>query len=93
VQSFPQHWNFDEVYDSFDRGCGDFIIDLKQVMAELSPGAVLMVASRDAGAPVEIPAWCRLTGHPLLEAAPPYWLIRKRDGRAAGTSHLDSPAP
>jgi tRNA 2-thiouridine synthesizing protein A len=83
VQRFPPHWTFDEVYDSFDRGCGDFVMDLRLVMAELPPGAVLMVASRDAGAPVELPAWCRLTGHTLLEAAPPFWLVRKRDDRAA----------
>jgi tRNA 2-thiouridine synthesizing protein A len=79
VAGFPRHWDFDEVYDSFDRGCGDFIIDLKAVMADLATGAVVMIASRDAGAPVEIPAWCRLTGHRLLDAKPPYFLVRKRD--------------
>jgi tRNA 2-thiouridine synthesizing protein A len=79
VAGFPRHWDFDEVYDSFDRGCGDFIIDLKAVMADLAAGAVVMIASRDAGAPVEIPAWCRLTGHRLLDAQPPFFLVRKRD--------------
>ncbi|MBK8979822.1 MAG: sulfurtransferase TusA family protein [Planctomycetes bacterium] len=79
ARAYPAHWDFDEVYDSVDRGCGDFIIDLKQVMAQLPPRAVLMIASRDAGAPLEIPAWCRLTGHRLLEAVPPFFLVRKRD--------------
>ena len=78
-QSFPRHWDFDEVYDSFDRGCGDFIIDLRQVVRGLDPGATLMIASRDAGAPVEIPAWCRLTGHRLLDAEPPFYLVQKRE--------------
>jgi tRNA 2-thiouridine synthesizing protein A len=81
LAGYPEHWDFDEVFDSFDRGCGDFIIDLREVMAGLESGMVLMVASRDAGAPVEVPAWCRLTGHPLLEARPPFYLIRKRTGR------------
>jgi tRNA 2-thiouridine synthesizing protein A len=79
MAGFPQHWDFDEVYDAVDRGCGDFIIDLRAVMRELAPGATLMVASRDAGAPVEIPAWCRLTGHALLDARPPFYLLRKRN--------------
>ena len=79
MAGYPRHWGFDEVYDSVDRGCGDFIIDLREVMTGLDAGATLLVASRDAGAPVEIPAWCRLTGHKLIEAEPPFYLLRKRD--------------
>ncbi|MEN8005748.1 MAG: sulfurtransferase TusA family protein [Candidatus Krumholzibacteriota bacterium] len=79
MAGYPRHWNFDEIYDSADRGCGDFIIDLREVMTDLEPGATLMVASRDAGAPVEIPAWCRLTGHKLIAAEPPFYLLCKRD--------------
>lgn len=78
MAGYPRHWKFDEVYDSVDQGCGDFIIDLAGVVRELAPGAVIMIASRDAGAPVEIPAWCRMTGHNLLEAVPPFYLVRKR---------------
>lgn len=79
MAGYPRHWDFDEVYDSVDRGCGDFIMDMREVMNDLEPGATLMVASRDAGAPMEIPAWCRLTGHILIEAEPPFYLLRKRD--------------
>ena len=79
MPGYPRHWEFDEIYDSVDRGCGDFIMDLRGVMTNLIPGTFLMIASRDAGAPVEIPAWCRLTGHWLVEASPPYYLVRKRE--------------
>jgi tRNA 2-thiouridine synthesizing protein A len=87
VSGYPEHWDFDEVFDSVDRGCGDFILDLKHEMAGLPAGGVLMIASRDAGAPIEIPAWCRLTGHDLIEAAPPFYLLRRRGDRLplAGT--------
>jgi tRNA 2-thiouridine synthesizing protein A len=78
MSGFPRHWRFDDVFDSVDRGCGDFILELREQIAALPAGAVLMVASRDAGAPVEVPAWCRLTGHRLLEAEPPFFLIAKR---------------
>lgn len=78
MSGFPRHWEFDDVFDSVDRGCGDFILELREQLHELAPGAVIMIASRDAGAPVEVPAWCRLTGHELLEALPPFYLIRKR---------------
>jgi tRNA 2-thiouridine synthesizing protein A len=78
MSGYPRHWRFDDVFDSLDRGCGDFILELRAQIADLAPGAVLMVASRDAGAPVEVPAWCRMTGHRLLEASPPFFLIEKR---------------
>lgn len=78
MSGFPRHWDFDEVFDSVDRGCGDFILELREQMADLPAGGAIMVASRDAGAPVEVPAWCRLTGHTLVEAQPPFYLIRKR---------------
>ncbi len=78
MSGYPRNWNFDDVFDSLDRGCGDFLLELRLQIAALPAGAVLMVASRDAGAPVEVPAWCRLTGHLLLEAQPPFYLIRKR---------------
>ncbi len=74
----PAEWDYDEVFDTFDRGCGDALIEIKMVLDPLPPGTRLMVASGDAGAPVELPAWCRLTGHHLLEARPPYYLIEKR---------------
>ncbi|MCB9881779.1 MAG: sulfurtransferase TusA family protein [Planctomycetes bacterium] len=82
MTGYPRHWDFDEVYDSYDRGCGDFIMDLKQVMAELAPDSLLMIVSHDAGAPVEVPAWCRLTRHRLVEAEPPYFLVRRRPANA-----------
>ena len=80
MADYPRHWEFDEVFDSIDLGCGDFIIDLRAVMGDLEPGTTLMVASADAGAPVEIPAWCRLTGHVLLDTNPPFYLLQKRSG-------------
>jgi tRNA 2-thiouridine synthesizing protein A len=77
MEAFPSAWEFDEVFDSFDRGCGDFILELRSVVRGLGIGSKLLIASRDAGAPIEIPAWCRLTGHSLVDAAPPYYLVRK----------------
>ena len=79
MESVPAHWEFDVAYDAVDRGCGDFILDLRTEMRRLAAGETILVASRDAGAPVEIPAWCRLTGHRLIDAHPPYFLVRKRN--------------
>jgi len=78
MAGYPGHWEFDEIYDAIDRGCGDFIMDLRAVVRALPPEGRLLIVSHDAGAPREIPAWCRLTGHRLLETEPPYYLVVKR---------------
>ncbi len=57
-------------------GCGDLIYELREQLERPSPGALVRVVSDDPGAPSEIPAWCRMTGHALLETDPPYYLIR-----------------
>ena len=79
MSSVPTDWEFEDAFDTLDRGCGDFLLELKLHLAGFPAGTRFMIASRDAVAPIEVPAWCRLTGHVLLDARPPYFLIRKRD--------------
>jgi tRNA 2-thiouridine synthesizing protein A len=45
----------------------------------MAPGAVLRLIALDPGAPADIPAWCRLTGHALLDHAHPVYLIRRKE--------------
>jgi TusA-related sulfurtransferase len=40
---------------------------VKIALREMQPGEVLQVESDDPSSKEGIPAWCRLTGHPLLE--------------------------
>src|SRR2546430_5991527 len=54
-------------------------------------GQVLRLVAQDAGAAEDVPAWCRLTGHALLSAEPPVYLIRRKEGRSEEhTSELQS---
>lgn len=67
-------------YDAGDLGCGDLVLELRAQLRALAPGAVLHVIARDPAAPVDLPAWCGLTGHTLLRSDHPhYHLQRKRD--------------
>ena len=67
-------------YDAGDLGCGDLVLELRNRLRALAPGAVLRVLARDPAAPVDLPAWCGLTGHTLAYAAhPEYHVQRKRD--------------
>ena len=67
------HW------DAGDLGCGDLVLELMIRMKGMAPGNVLRLVALDPGAPADIPAWCRMTGHMLLEETPPVYLIRRKE--------------
>jgi tRNA 2-thiouridine synthesizing protein A len=48
-------------------------------MDALPPGAVLRLVALDPGARADVPAWCRLTGHALMTAEHPVYLIRRKE--------------
>jgi tRNA 2-thiouridine synthesizing protein A len=48
-------------------------------MYQLKSGATLEIVARDPGARVDLPAWCRMTGHTLVSANPPVYVIRRED--------------
>lgn len=66
-------------YDAGDLGCGDLVLELRTRLRALAPGAVLAVRATDPAAPVDIPAWCRLTGNTLLASDHPDYLIRRKE--------------
>lgn len=53
-------------WDAGDLGCGDLVIRLRFRLKEMQPGEVIRVHATDAGAPLDLPAWCRLTGETLV---------------------------
>lgn len=55
----------DGVWDAGDLGCGELVIHLRTRLRAM-PGKVLKLIARDPGAPADIPAYCRMTGHQLL---------------------------
>lgn len=65
-------------WDAGDLGCGDLVLALRVRLAALPAGAVLRVRATDPAAPEDLPAWCRLTGHLLVSAAHPEYLIRRK---------------
>ncbi len=71
--------NADVEWNAGDLGCGDLVLELMLRMRALPPGHRLRLVALDPGAPADIPAWCRMTGHTLLEANPPTYLIRRKE--------------
>jgi tRNA 2-thiouridine synthesizing protein A len=66
-------------WDAGDLGCGDLVLELRTRLRAMAPGATLELIAHDLGAPEDLPAWCGLTGHRLLRAAPPVYLIQRKD--------------
>jgi TusA-related sulfurtransferase len=46
--------------------CPAPIIELARHIADVAPGDLLGVVTADAAARVDVPAWCRMTGHEYL---------------------------
>jgi tRNA 2-thiouridine synthesizing protein A len=67
----------DDSWDAGDMGCGELVLELRMRLLAM-PGRVLKLVATDAGAPEDIPAYCRMTRHELVHAAPPAYWIRAR---------------
>jgi tRNA 2-thiouridine synthesizing protein A len=54
--------------DAPGMACVDLTPLIAKTMRDLQPGEVLEVHTDDPAARVGVPAWCRLTGNPLVHA-------------------------
>ncbi|MGW3346494.1 sulfurtransferase TusA family protein [Nonomuraea rubra] len=56
----------DLVVDGGDKLCVQLLIELRAHVRAAGPGAVIHLIATDPAAPVDLPAWCHLTGHAYL---------------------------
>jgi tRNA 2-thiouridine synthesizing protein A len=66
-------------WDAGDMGCGELVLELRFRLDTLKPGQIMKLIARDLGAPADIPAWCRMTGNPLVGGQPPVYLIQRKE--------------
>ena len=71
--------NIAKRWDAGETGCGQLVVGLRCHLVPLNPGELLEVVALDMGAPSDLPAWCRMTGHSLISAGHPVYVIRKRN--------------
>lgn len=65
-------------WDAGDAGCGRLIMELQRQLRQLAPGASFEVTARDPAAWIDLPAWCRMSGHALVSESHPVYVIRKK---------------
>ena len=59
-------------------GCGQLVVELRRRLLQMKPGEKLEVIAQSPGAPADLPAWCRMTGHTLVSADHPNYVIQRR---------------
>ena len=69
---------YHDAWDAGDLTCGPMLMALKGRLERLAPGQFFHLVTRDEGALVDVPAWCRLTGHRLIHAAHPHYHLERR---------------
>jgi len=67
------HW------DAGEMGCGELVMALRLRLRELDPGDILELRALDPGAREDLPAWCGLTGNPLVRAEHPVYFIARKE--------------
>lgn len=58
----------DATCDGGDLDCGSgLLLIIRSAMVPLAPGGVLLVKSRERSVKEDLPAWCRMVGHGMLQ--------------------------
>ncbi len=66
----------DAEWNAGDLGCGELVLYLRNRLRAM-PGKTLKLIATDPGAPMDLPAFCRMTGDTLLQQEPSkfsYWI-------------------
>ncbi|WP_249381116.1 sulfurtransferase TusA family protein [Actinotalea sp. K2] len=90
--------------DGGDLECIRLLILLRNHAARLPAGTVVHLTTRDPVAPIDLPAWCRMTGHTYFgrtsdTGAPTYAVriaasaVATLDDRPWHTTHDPGPSP
>jgi len=82
------------VVDGGDRRCVALLLELRTHLTNLADGTVVHVITTDPAAPLDLPAWCHLTGHtylgrldPATTARPTYAVRVRADARTTHANH------
>ncbi|HZM80636.1 MAG TPA: hypothetical protein VFC19_33355 [Candidatus Limnocylindrales bacterium] len=68
------------VIDGAGKLCVTLLLELRDRIQCLPPATIVHLIATDPAAPIDLPAWCHLTGHeylgPLQGARPPTYVLR-----------------
>jgi tRNA 2-thiouridine synthesizing protein A len=70
--AMTQHW------DAGSVGCSQLAMGLQKRVSSLASGERLEVLVGEDSSSTDIAAWCRMTGHTLVSAEHPVYVIERR---------------
>jgi tRNA 2-thiouridine synthesizing protein A len=74
------------VMDGGDGRCVLLLIELRRLTLRVQDGTVIHLITTDPAAPLDLPAWCHLTGHaylgPVPSATVPTYVLRASNSAA-----------
>lgn len=83
------------VIDGGDRACGELLLAVLREIRPMSAGAGVRIIAEDPAAPIDIPAWCYLTGNhyegPVSHGGRPAFDVRLGATRQTGTNPWRAP--
>ncbi|MFC4907641.1 sulfurtransferase TusA family protein [Actinomadura gamaensis] len=79
------------VIDGGDKACVRLLLELRAHLADLPPGTLVHLLASDPAAPIDLPAWCHLTGHHYLGPLPRDGAYALRVAADARPTRADSP--
>ncbi|MFE3450367.1 sulfurtransferase TusA family protein [Nonomuraea sp. NPDC059194] len=78
------------VLDGGRRSCVVLLMELRRHVSALNPGDAVHLIAHDPAAPLDLAAWCHLTGHTYLGPVPsdqPTYAIRVEAGALSTEAH------
>jgi TusA-related sulfurtransferase len=64
----PIHADF--VLDLGEKNCSQLVMEVMLAMRHMDKGQTLLVTAYDPSAPIDLEAWCRMTGNTLAQRLP-----------------------
>ena len=69
----------DAFFDAGSQGCGEGPLDkIAATLRKMDSGQTMEVRATDPSVAIDLPAWCRLVGHALVEQRDDRYLIRRK---------------
>jgi tRNA 2-thiouridine synthesizing protein A len=62
--------NADYILDLKEMNCSQLIMEVMLAMRHMDKGKTLLVTAYDPSAPIDLEAWCRMTGNTLAQRLP-----------------------
>ncbi len=60
----------DSILDLGEKNCSQLIMEVMLAMRHMHNGQTLLVTADDPAAPIDLEAWCRMTGNTLAQRLP-----------------------